>query len=57
MLLLILQAASYSEESSPMDSPREDGKELEGFSPIGFIAGIAIGCLAVFALRRYLMQR
>lgn len=51
---LLLEAASLSEE---MDSPSLNPEELKGFSPVGFVVGIAIGCIAVLALRKYLMQR
>ena len=32
-------------------------RELKDFSPVGFVAGVAIGCIIVFAVRRYWMQR
>jgi len=34
-----------------------DARELKGFSPFGFVMGVAIGCVVVFAIRRYLTQR
>eukprot|EP00112_Aurelia_sp_Birch-Aquarium-sp1_P008429 Seg1928.3 transcript_id=Seg1928.3/GoldUCD/mRNA.D3Y31 product="Synaptojanin-2-binding protein" protein_id=Seg1928.3/GoldUCD/D3Y31 len=54
---ILLEAVSASTSPSGMDSSTDQPKDLKGFSPVGFVVGTLVGCIVVFAIRRYWLRR